>query len=169
MTRTHFVRPVVYRLFVIDLLPQATNERARRPYLTTGLLLLEHCIQYWRKPVFELAVVVVRYNKISDTIHAASTEVGAIEREVGEIGLPETFDKVFLDAAGGGHDTCDMSVLHEVQNNLTQPGGYKVRSVAKKYVTARSRTKLWIRQLLVLIFGDRLIRKAPTTLRRLDA
>ena len=132
--------------------------------MATGLLLLEHRIQYWREPVLELAVVVVRYDEISDTIHTTSTEVCSIEREVGEIRFPETLDKVLLDAARGGNDACNMSMLHEVQNDLTQPGGYEVRGIAKKDVTARSRTELWIRQLFVLILGDRLIGKAPTTL-----
>ena len=113
--------------------------------MATRLLFREHRIQYWREPVLELAVVVVRNDKIPDTIHATSAEVGAIEREVGEIRLPETFDKVLLDAAGGGNDAGDVSMLYEVQYNLTQPRGYKVRSVAKKDVAARSRTELWIR------------------------
>ena len=121
------------------------NKRARRPYLATSFLLREHRIQYWREPVLELAVVVIRNDKISDTIHAASTKVGAIKREVGEISLPETFDKVLLDAAGGGNNARDMSMLYKVQNNLTQPRGYEVGGIAKKYVTARSRTELWIR------------------------
>jgi len=94
--------------------------------LATSLLFREHRIQYWHEPVLELAVVVVRHDKISDTIHAASTQVCAIEREVGEVRLSETFDKVLLDAAGGGNDARDMSMLHEVQNNLTQPGGDEV-------------------------------------------
>jgi hypothetical protein len=59
-----------------------------------------------------------------------------------------------------------MSMLHKVQNYLTQPGGYEVRGIAQKDVTARSRTELWIRQFLVLILGDRLVGEAPTTLWR---
>jgi hypothetical protein len=134
--------------------------------LATSLLLREHRIQYWCEPVLELAVVVVRYDKISDTIHTTSTEVCAIEREVGEVRLPETFDKILLDTARGSNDACDVPMLHKVQDYLTQAGGYEVRSIAQKDVTARSRTELWIRPLFVLILGDRLIGEAPTTLWR---
>ena len=82
--------------------------------MPTSLLLGEHRIQYRNKPVLKFAVVVVRHDKISDTIHAASTEVCAIKRKVGQICLSETFNKVFLDAAGGGDEARDMSMLDEV-------------------------------------------------------
>ncbi len=90
------------------------DERTRRPYAASSLLLFEHRVQYWRQPVLEFAVVVVRYDEVADTIHAASAQVGSVEVEVSEICFAETFDKVLLDAASGGDDACYVPVLHEV-------------------------------------------------------
>ena len=116
----HFVCPVVYGLFVVDLLAQATDERARGPYAPTGLLLCKHRVQYGCQPVLEFAVVIVRHDEVSNTVHAASAQVCAVEGEISEIGFAETFDEVLLDAAGGGDEARDVLVLHEVQNDFAK-------------------------------------------------
>src|SRR5579863_9466146 len=110
--RTYFICPVVHGLLVINLLPQAADERARRPHLAICLLFLKHRVQYWGQPVFEFAVVVVRHDEVTDTIHAASPQVSAIEGEVSEIGFSEALDKVLLDAARDGNDASDVLVFH---------------------------------------------------------
>jgi hypothetical protein len=61
-----------------------------------------------------------------------------------------------------------MSVLHKVQDNLAESGGYEIRGIAKKYITAGSRADLRIREFLGFTIGDWLIREAPATLRRLN-
>jgi hypothetical protein len=134
----HFVCPVVYGLFVINLLAQATDERARGPHATTSRLLRKHRVQYRGQPVLEFAVVVVRHDEVADTVHAASAQVRAIKGEVGEIGFAKAFDKVLLDAAGGGDDARDVLVLHEVQDDFAEARGYEVRGVAEKDAAARS-------------------------------
>ena len=161
----HFVCPVVYRLFVINLLAQATDERARCPYATTGLLLRKHRVQYRHQPVLKFAVIIVRHDEVADTIHAASAQVGAIKGKVSEISFAEAFDKVFLDAAGGGDDARDLLVLHQVQNDFAKARGYEIRRVAEKDVASRSGAKVRVGTFHRFIIRDWFIREAPTTLR----
>lgn len=116
----HFVCPVVYGLFVINLLAQAMDKRARGPYAATSRLLRKHRVQYRRQPVLEFAVVVIRHDEVTNTIHTTSAQVRAIKEEIGEIGFAKAFDKVLLDAAGGGDDAGDVLVLHEVQNDFAE-------------------------------------------------
>ena len=164
----HFVRPVVHRLFVINLLTQATDERARCPYHATSPLLFKHRVQYWHQPVLEFAVIVVRYDEVADTIHAASAQVCAIEVEVGEICFAQAFDKVLFDTTGGGDDACYVLVLHEMQNDFAEAGGYEIRCVSEKDVAARSGAKVWVGTFLRFILRDRFIGEAPMTLRRVE-
>ena len=164
----HFVCPVVHRLFVINLLTQATDERARCPYHATGPLLFKHRVQYRRQPVLEFAVIVVRYDEVADTIHAASAQVCAIEVEVGEICFAQAFDEVLLDTTGGGDDACYVLVLHEMQNDFAEAGGYEIRGVSEKDVAARSGARVGVGTFLRFILRDRFIGEAPTTLRRVE-
>ncbi len=69
----NLIRPVVDRFLVVDLFTKSAYERPWGPYLTRFLLFLEHRIQDRHKPVFKLAVVVVRYHKIPNAIHAPFT------------------------------------------------------------------------------------------------
>lgn len=161
----YFVCPVVYGLFVVDLLAQATDKRARRPYAPTGLLLCKHRVQYGCQPVLEFAVVVVRHDEVANPIHAASAQVCAVEGEISEIGFAEAFDEVLLDAAGGGDEARDVLVLHEVQNDFAKARGYEIRGVAEEDVAARSGAELGAGTFVRFILRDWLIGEAPTTLR----
>jgi hypothetical protein len=161
----YFVCPVVYGLFVVDLLAKATDERARRPYATTGLLLFKHRVQYRRQPVLEFAVVVVRHDEVADTIHAPSAQVRAVEGKVGEIGFAKALDKVLLDAAGGGDDARDVLVLHEVQDDFAEARGYEIGGVAEKDVAARSGAKFGVGTFLRFVVRDWFIGEAPATLK----
>lgn len=78
----HFVRPVIYRFFVVNLPAQPSDERARSPYLSGLPLLGQHGVEDGREPVLELAVVVIWNDEIPNTIHAPLSQVGAIHAEV---------------------------------------------------------------------------------------
>ena len=130
----YFVRPVVYRFFVVDLLSEPADEGARRPHLAALFLLSEHSIQDRRQPVFEFAVIVVWNDEIAYAVHASPPQVCAIQVEVRKIRLSEAFDEVFLDPAGCGHDRADMFVLYEVQDDLAKSGRDEVRRIAKEDV-----------------------------------
>ena len=163
-TSIHFVRPVIYRFLVVDLLAQPPDERARRPHLPRLLLLREHGVEDGREPVLELAVVVVRHDEVPDAVHATPAQVCAVHVEVCEVRFPEALDEVLLDAPGSGHDRVDVLVLDEVENDFTQPGRNKVRSVAQEDVALGLRAHLRREILLRLVFGDRLVRQPPFAL-----
>ena len=110
----HFVCPVVYRFFIIDFFAQPMNERARRPHLPARLLLRKHRVENRHEPVLELAVVVVRYNEVTDAVHTPFTEGSTIESKVGEVCLSKALDKVLLDTAGGGHECFNVLVLDKI-------------------------------------------------------
>lgn len=152
--RIHFVCPVVNRLFVIDLLPQAADERAWCPYLASSLLLRKHRIQYRRQPVLEFAVIVIRHDEVANTIHAASTQVRTIEEEVTEIRRGKTLDEVLLDATSGCNDARDVLVLHKVQDYFAEARGDEIRGIAEKDVTANLGANVRIGEMLRFILRD---------------
>ena len=86
-TSIHFVRPVIHRLLVVDLLPQPPYEGARRPDRALLALFPKHVVHYRHEPVLELAVVVVWDYEVTDAVHAASTQVGTVKIEVSEVSL----------------------------------------------------------------------------------
>lgn len=133
----HFVRPVVYRFLVVDLLAQSADEGARGPHLPALLLLREHRVEDGGQPVLELAVVVVGHDEVAYAVHAPPAEVRAVHAEVGEVRLAEAFDEVLLDPTGGGHDRVDVLVLDEVQDDLAEARGDEVRGVAEEDVALR--------------------------------
>jgi len=66
--------------------------------------------------------------------------------EVGQIRLPEAFDKVFLDSARGRDDAAHVLVLDEVTDDIAQTGRDEVGRVAEKdgalRVSPRGRLRL---------------------------
>jgi hypothetical protein len=79
--------------------------------LTCLFLLCKHAIEDRREPVFKLAIIVIRNDKVSDPIHALLPQLCSIKIPIGEISLPEALDKVFLNTAGGSDYCRDVSVL----------------------------------------------------------
>ena len=116
----HFVGPVVHRFLVIYFLSQSSNERARAPNLASFLLLCKHRIEDWDEPIFKFAVVVVWNYKISDTVQTSPTQIRSVQVKISQIGLPETFYEVFFYTASGGHNSFDMLVFHEMENDFAQ-------------------------------------------------
>lgn len=74
--------------------------------------------------------------------------------KVGEVGLSETFDEVFFDAAGGGDEAGDVFVFDEVEDDFAKAGGDEVGGVAEEdgafYLGADGR----VAELFVFVFGD---------------
>jgi len=134
-----FVGPVHYRRWIVDLLSQARDDRARRPdqfflvaSLLAGYLLGEQLVQDRDHPVFEKAVVVVRDDEVADAVHACFSERGAGSGEGGYVGWGEAFDEVFFDAAGCGYDGGDVAVLDEVAEGGAEAGGDEVGGEAEE-------------------------------------
>ncbi len=163
-TSIHFVRPVIYRFLVVDLLPQPPDEGARRPHLPGLLLLRKHGVQDGRQPVLELAVVVVRDDEVADAVHAPFPQFRAIHVEVSQVGFAEALDEVFLDPSRGGHERANMLMLDEVEDDLPQPRGDEVGCVAQEDVALRLRADLRGAVLFGFVFGDRLVRESPFAL-----
>jgi hypothetical protein len=59
-------------------------------------------------------------------------------------------------------------VLHEVQNDFTEAGGYEIRGVSEKDVAARSGAEVRVGTFLRFILRDWFIGEAPTTLGRVE-
>ena len=162
----HFVRPVVDRALVVDLLAQAADERAGRPDLARRGLLRKHGVEDGHEPVLELAVVIVGDDEVPDAVHAALAEVRAVEVEVCEVGRAEALDEVLLDAAGGGDEAGDVFVLDEVEDNLAQAGGYEVGGVAEEDGAAGVGADARVEEFLRLVLRDGVVGEAPFALCR---
>jgi hypothetical protein len=59
-------------------------------------------------------------------------------------------------------------VLHEVQNDFAEAGGYEIRGVSEKDVAACSGAKVGVGTFLRFIVRDWFIGEAPTALGRVE-
>ena len=160
----HLVRPVIYRSLVVDLLPQSPDERAGSPKGPCFVLFRQHSVQQRHEPVLKFAVVLVRYDEISDTIHAFSSQIGTIQPKVGQIGVTETFDEILLDPACGGDNGSNMLVFHEMQDDFTKARRNKIGRIAQEYVATRPSTNFGIEILIWLTVCDRIVCESPSAL-----
>ena len=66
-------------------------------------LLLQHCIQNWYDPLLKLAVVVIRYKKVTYPVQPFHSQFFSGEGEVPEVGWSKTFDEVLFNSTSSGH------------------------------------------------------------------
>ena len=95
------------------------NDLARRPVkrVFVGfacLLLLKHLVKDRYYPVFEGAIVAVRYNEIADAVHALFPKCCTSGCERAQVCWGETLDQVLLDATRRGDDGRYMLVLDKI-------------------------------------------------------
>ena len=69
----------------------------------TGLLLLQHGVQYWHYPLFKFTVVVVRHQEVPYPVDPFVSQLLAREREFTEESWSQTFDEVLFDPPCSGH------------------------------------------------------------------
>jgi hypothetical protein len=101
---THFVRPIINRIFMVDLFAQSPDYAARRPDNSFLVLLPQRRVKNWGNPVLKLAIVIVGDDKIAYSVHSFASQVRAVEIEVAQIGMPQAFDKILLDSARSSDD-----------------------------------------------------------------
>ena len=66
-------------------------------------LFLEHGIENGHDPVLKLAVVVVGYKQIANSVDAFHSQILTSERELTEVGRSKALDEVLLYASSCGH------------------------------------------------------------------
>jgi hypothetical protein len=74
-------------------------------------LLGQHGVKDGGKPILKLAIVVVGNDEVSDPIHSALAQIGAVEIEISQVGFSETFNKILLDSTGGRDEGRHMLVF----------------------------------------------------------
>ncbi|GBE61055.1 actin II [Babesia ovata] len=127
------VAPVAERRFVVDLLAEVVDEHGRSPVDALLLLLAVHLVQPGLNPVLERAVVVVRDEKVADTVQPALTHGGAVHVEPSDIGFAHALDQVLLHTAATGHHDVDELVLRQVDEGLAQTTGDHVGRESQPY------------------------------------
>ena len=70
-TDIHFIRPIIYRFFVIDLFSESPYERARGPHFACLFLFGQHGVKNRGEPVLEFAVIIIRDNEVADSVHTS--------------------------------------------------------------------------------------------------
>ncbi len=70
-------------------------------------MLLKHGVQNRGQPALERDIVLVRHNKVADSVHALGAEVRTTCRELAHVCRHHALDEVLLDAARRGDDRVD--------------------------------------------------------------
>ena len=160
----HFVRPVVYRFFVIDLFPESPDERTWRPDDSCILLLGKHLVQQRHEPVLELAVVIVGHDQVSDAIHASPTKIRSVHIEIGEVRLAEAFYEVLFNPSRCCDKRRNVFMLNEVQDYLAKPRGDQIGSVTEEHAAFCPGSDFGIFKLIWLSVRPGFVRETPLDL-----
>jgi hypothetical protein len=118
-------------------------------------------MKQWKQKLFQLYVVGVRYQNISDSTVSTQPVFLIVHGVVANMKSSQCFHQIFFNTAGCCNDTVDHFVLSEVSDDVSHATGAHVGSVAEENSASNFFSVFWVGCLFVIVGVEWFVRKPP--------